>query len=167
MVKRNRINFMERYDQNSFYYSITEELWCWKQTSTGKIFKAKTKSELSSIKEKQFIGSGNYEREYNLGDGLVSTEEFGKITGVGTKQYISLLLKRGTTPSSNYDKTKGGDGVHKPEGRRKKGVHFIECLNKSKISFDRVTNQYNTKVWVFKNITQDKIKIFKNHWINK
>ena len=85
--------------------------------------------ELLSIKEKQFVGSGNYEREYNLGTGLVSTEEFGKITGVGTKQYISLLLKRGTTPSSNYDKTQGGDGVHKPEGRRKKGVHFIECLN--------------------------------------
>ncbi len=167
MVKRNRINFMERYDQNSFYYSITEEMWCWKQTSTGKIFKAKTKSELLSIKEKQFVGSGNYEREYNLGKGLVSTEEFGKITGVGTKQYISLLLKRGTTPLGNYDKTQGGDGVHKPEGRRKKGVHFIECLNKSKISFDRVINQYNTKVWVFKNITQDKIKNFKSYWVNK
>ena len=95
---------MDRYDQNSFYYSITEELWCWKQTSTGKIFKAKTKSELLSIKEKQFVGSGNYEREYNLGEGLVSTEEFGKITGVGTKQYISLLLKRGTTSTNKYDK---------------------------------------------------------------
>ena len=110
MVKRNRINLMERYDQNSFYYSITEELWCWKQTSTGKIFKAKTKSELLSIKEKQFVGSGNYEREYNLGKGLVSTEEFGKITGVGTKQYISLLLKRGTTPLGKYDKTQGEIG---------------------------------------------------------
>ena len=99
-----------------------------------------------------------------MGDGLVSTEEFGKITGVGTKQYISLLLKRGTTPSSNYDKTQGGDGVHKPEGRKKKGLHFIECLNKSNISFDRVTNQYNTKVWVFKNITKEKIKDFQKYW---
>ena len=56
---------MDRYDQNSFYYSITDELWCWKQTSSGKIYKAKSKSELLKIKEKQFVGSGNYEREYN------------------------------------------------------------------------------------------------------
>ena len=158
---------MDRYDQNSFYYSITEELWCWKQTSSGKIYKAKSKSELLKIKGKQFVGSGNYEREYNLGEDLISTEEFGKIADVGTKQYISLLLKRGTTPVNNYDKNQGGDGVHKPEARRKKGLHFIECLNKSKIGFDRVINQYNTKVWVFKNVTQDKIKNFKKYWINK
>ena len=158
---------MDRYDQNSFYYSITEELWCWKQTSSGKIYKAKSKSELLKIKEKQFVGSGNYEREYNLGEDLISTEEFGKIADVCTKQYISLLLKRGTTPVNNYDKNQGGDGVHKPEARRKKGLHFIECLNKSKIGFDRVINQYNTKVWVFKNVTQDKIKNFKKYWINK
>ena len=158
---------MDRYDQNSFYYSITEELWCQKQTSSGKIYKAKAKSELLKIKEKQFVGSGNYEREYNLGEDLISTEEFGKIADVGTKQYISLLLKRGTTPVNNYDKNQGGDGVHKPEARRKKGLHFIECLNKSKIGFDRVINQYNTKVWVFKNVTQDKIKNFKKYWINK
>ena len=158
---------MDRYDQNSFYYSITEELWCWKQTSSGKIYKAKSKSELLKIKEKQFVGSGNYEREYNLGEDLISTEEFGKIADVGNKQYISLLLKRGTTPVNNYDKNQGGDGVHKPEARRKKGLHFIECLNKSKIGFDRVINQYNTKVWVFKNVTQDKIKNFKKYWINK
>ena len=158
---------MDRYDQNSFYYSITEELWCWKQTSIGKIYKAKTKSELLKIKEKQFVGSGNYERAYNLGEDLISTEEFGKIADVGTKQYISLLLKRGTTPLNNYDKNQGGDSVHKPEARRKKGLHFIECLNKSKIGFDRVINQYNTKVWVFKNVTQDKIKNFKKYWINK
>ena len=37
---------MDRYDKESFYFSITENLWCWKQTSTGKIFKAKTKTEL-------------------------------------------------------------------------------------------------------------------------
>ena len=158
---------MERYDQNSFYFNVTENLWCWKQTSTGKIFKAKTKSELTKIKDSQFVGSGNYEREYNLGEGLISTEEFGKITGVGTKQYISLLLKRGTTPVNNYEKTNGGDGVHRPEGRRKKGIFFVDCLNKSKIGFDRVINQYNTKVWVFKNVTQDKIKNFKKYWINK
>lgn len=158
---------MERYDQNSFYFNVTENLWCWKQTSTGKIFKAKTKSELTKIKDSQFVGSGNYEREYNLGEGLISTEEFGKITGVGTKQYISLLLKRGTTPLNNYEKTNGGDGVHKPEGRRKKGIFFVDCLNKSKITYDRTINQFNTKVWVFKNVNKDKIEKFKIYLKNK
>lgn len=158
---------MERYDQNSFYFNVTENLWCWKQTSTDKIFKAKTKSELTKIKDSQFVGSGNYEREYNLGEGLISTEEFGKITGVGTKQYISLLLKRGTTPLNNYEKTNGGDGVHRPEGRRKKGIFFVDCLNKSKITYDRTINQFNTKVWVFKNVNKDKIEKFKIYWKNK
>jgi len=37
-------------------------------------------------------------------------------------------------------------------------------LNKSKIQFDRILNQYNTKVWVFKNVNNEKIKIFKNYW---
>ena len=111
---------MERYDQNSFYFNITENLWCWKQTSKGKIFKAKTKSELTKIKDNQFIGSGNYDREYILKEGLISTEEFGKITGVGTKQYISLLLKRGTTPINSYETISGSDGVHKPEVEEKK-----------------------------------------------
>ena len=158
---------MDRYDQNSFYYSITEELWCWKQTSSGKIYKAKSKSELLKIKEKQFVGSGNYEREYNLGEDLISTEEFGKIADVGTKQYISLLLKRGTTPISSYVKNKGGDGVHKPEGRRKKGLHFIQCLERSKITYDKVLNQYNLKVWVFQSINQEKIDTFKKLWAEK
>ena len=88
------------YTEDSFYFNSTEQLWCWKQTSTEKIFKAKTKSELSSIKEKQFIGSGNYEREYNLGDGLVSTEEFGKITGVD-KVNDSFMVSIGTNTSGN------------------------------------------------------------------
>ena len=122
------------------------------------------------IKEKQFIGSGNYEREpreYRLDEGQISTEEFGKMTELGTKQYISLLLIRGTTPISNYEKNSGGDGVHKPEGRRKKGLHFVKCLERSKINYDKVLNQYNTKVWVFKNINQEKIDTFKRLWVEK
>jgi len=158
---------MERYDQNSFYFSPDENVWCWKQTSTGKIFKASSKSELLKIKEKKFIGSGNYEREYSLGKELVSTEEFGKITGIGGKEYISLLLKRGTTPINNYDKNSGGQGIHKPQSRRKKGLHFIDCLNKSKINYDRISNQFKTKVWVFKNLNDEKIKNFKKFWLEK
>ena len=97
---------MNRYGKYSFYFSITENLWCWKQTSTGKIFKAKTKTELLNIKEKEFIGSGNYKRVYNLGKDYISTEEFGKIAEIGSKEYVSLLLKRGTTPLKDYDKLK-------------------------------------------------------------
>ena len=155
---------MNRYDKDSFYFSITEKLWSWKQTSTGKIFKAKTKTELLSIKKKEFIGSGNYKRVYNLDKDYISTEEFGKIAEIGSKEYVSLLLKRGTTPLKDYDKKIGGQGIHRPENRRKKGLLFIECLNKSKIGFDRILNQYKTKVWVFKNVNNEKIKIFKNHW---
>ena len=34
------------YTEDSFYFNSTEQLRCWKQTSTGKIFKAKTINEL-------------------------------------------------------------------------------------------------------------------------
>ncbi len=153
-----------RYDENSFYFSITENMWCWKQTATGEIFKAKTKSELVKIKNKKFIGSGNYQREYKLDKGVISTEEFGKLSGVGSKEYVSMLLKRGTTPLNKYENKSGGQGVHKPENRRKKGLHFIDCLQKSKISYDRVLNQFNTYVWVFKNVTDKQIILFKHYW---
>ena len=65
---------------------------------------------------------------------------------------------------TGYDKNTGGAGIHKPEGRRKKGLQFIKCLEKSKISYDRVLNQYNTMVWVFHNINQEKIDAFKKFW---
>ena len=42
------------------------------------------REELIKIKEKKYIGSGNYDRDYKLDKGFLSTEEFGKITGVGT-----------------------------------------------------------------------------------
>ena len=153
-----------RYDENSFYFSITENMWCWKQTATGEIFKAKTKSELLKIKNKKFIGSGNYHREYKLDKAAISTEEFGKISGVGSKEYVSMLLRRGSTPINKYENKSGGQGVHRPENRRKKGLHFIDCLNKSNINFGRVLNQFNTYVWVFKNVTDKKIIRFKNYW---
>ena len=54
MIKMSNQN-KNRYDQNSFYFDLTEKLWCWKQTSTGKIYKAKTKSELLQIKEKKYL----------------------------------------------------------------------------------------------------------------
>jgi hypothetical protein len=45
---------------------------------------------------------------------------------------------------------------------KKKGLFFTECLNKSKIEFEQIT--YKRKVWVFKNITSEKIKVFKSLW---
>ena len=151
------------YTEDSFYFNSTEQLWCWKQTSTEKIFKAKTINELKKIKENNFIGKGNYEHknDASLEEGHVSTEQFAKICEIKnregkavTKNYISMLLKRANEPLKNYDK--------RAEGRKKKGLFFIKCLNKSKIEFEQII--YKRKVWVFKNITSEKIKIFKSLW---
>ena len=38
----------------------------------------------------------------------------------------------------------------------KKGIIFYKCLNQSKIEFEQII--YKRKVWVFKNITSEKIK---------
>ena len=45
---------------------------------------------------------------------------------------------------------------------KKKGLFFTKCLNQSKIEFEQII--YKRKVWVFKNITTEKIKIFKSLW---
>ena len=85
------------YTEDSFYFNSTEQLWCWKQTSTEKIFKAKTINVLKQIKENNFIGKGNYEHknDASLQKGHTSTEQFAKICGmknregkVVTKNYI-------------------------------------------------------------------------------
>ena len=151
------------YTEDSFYFNSTEQLWCWKQTSTEKIFKAKTINVLKQIKENNFIGKGNYEHknDASLQKGHTSTEQFAKICGmknregkVVTKNYISMLLKRANEPLKNYDK--------RAEGRKKKGLFFIKCLNQSKIEFEQII--YKRKVWVFKNVTSGKINIFKSLW---
>ena len=144
------------YTKDSFYFNSTEQLWCWKQTSTKKIFKAKTIDELRQIKENNFIGKGNYEHknDASLEKGYTSTEQFAKLTNIGSKEYVSMLLKRANEPLKNYDK--------RAEGRKKKGLFFTECLSKSKIEFEQII--YKRKVWVFKNITSEKIKIFKSLW---
>ena len=84
------------YTEDSFYFNSTEQLWCWKQTSTEKIFKAKTIDELRQIKENNFLGKGNYEHknDASLEKGHTSTEQFAKLTNIGSKEYVSMLLKR-------------------------------------------------------------------------
>ncbi len=94
------------YTEDSFYFNSIEQLWCWKQTSTEKIFKAKTINELKKIKETNFIGKGNYEHknDSSLEKGHTSTEQFAKMTNIGSKEYVSMLLKRANEPLKNYDK---------------------------------------------------------------
>ena len=41
-------------------------------------------------------------------------------------------------------------------------MHFIKCLEESDIHFEQIIHK--RKVWVFKNVTNNKIKIFKSLW---
>ena len=147
------------YTKDSFYFNSTEQLWCWKQDSKSIIHKASTIEELKKIKNKELIGQGNYDHKNDstLEQGHTSTEEFAKITEIGSKEYVSMLLKRGLSPIKNYDK--------RAEDKKKRGLNFINCLKKSGIDFEQIV--YKRKVWVFKNVDNNKIKIFKDLWQKK
>ena len=147
------------YTKDSFYFNSTEQLWCWKQSSKNIIHKASTIEELKKIKNNELIGQGNYDHknDSSLEQGHTSTEEFAKITGIGSKEYVSMLLKRGLSPIKNYDK--------RAEDKKKRGLNFINCLKKSGIDFEQIV--YKRKVWVFKNVDNNKIKIFKDLWQKK
>ena len=147
------------YTKDSFYFNSTEQLWCWKQDSKSIIHKASTIEELKKIKNKELVGQGNYDHknDSSLEQGHTSTEEFAKITEIGSKEYVSMLLKRGLSPIKNYDK--------RAEDKKKRGLNFISCLKKSGIDFEQIV--YKRKVWVFKNVDNNKIKIFKDLWQKK
>ena len=147
------------YTKDSFYFNSTEQLWCWKQDSKSIIHKASTIEELKKIKNKELVGQGNYDHKNDstLEQGHTSTEEFAKITEIGSKEYVSMLLKRGLSPIKNYDK--------RAEDKKKRGLNFISCLKKSGINFEQIV--YKRKVWVFKNVDNNKIKIFKDLWQKK
>ncbi len=147
------------YTKDSFYFNSTEQLWCWKQNSKNIIHKASTIEELIKIKNKELIGQGNYDHKNDstLEQGHTSTEEFAKITGIGSKEYVSMLLKRGLSPIKNYDK--------RAEDKKKRGLNFISCLKKSGINFEQIV--YKRKIWVFKKVDNNKIKIFKDLWQKK
>ena len=57
-------NKENRYYKNSFY--LVSQKKCGVEADFTEIFKAKNKSELLNIKNRKFIGSGNYSREYKL-----------------------------------------------------------------------------------------------------
>ena len=157
---KGRYGVYKGYTKDGFYYKQTTNEWVWKQNiknqKKDKYHRAKTINELKQIKENNFIGKGNYEHknDASLQKGHTSTEQFAKLTNIGSKEYVSMLLKRANEPLKNYDK--------RGEGRKKKGLFFIKCLNQSKIKFEQII--YKRKVWVFKNITTEKIKIFKSLW---
>ena len=160
-IINDEIKEFKSYTKDGFYYKSTENLWFWKGRKNGKPFEfhAKSIEELKIIKKNNFIGKGNYEHknDSSLNPEHTSTEEFGKKTGLGGKEYISMLLKRAVLPINEGDK--------RGAGRKKKGMHFIKCLEESDIHFEQIIHK--RKVWVFKNVTNNKIKIFKSLWEKK
>ena len=154
------------YTDESFYFNSTENLWCWKQTSTGNIYKASTIEKLRELKSKHKVGSGNYEHEKDtsLPEGFIGTDEFVKLIKIESmsREYIGRLLKRASTSSEGYDK-RGLD-------RRKRGIKFVNCLKKSGIEDDKILHKskyFKRKVWIFKKVNEEKIKKFKEFWLNK
>ena len=161
--------------KDGFYYKETTKMWCWKQDSKGVVHERRTIRELRKLKNEEFIGQGNYDHSKNdyekfeLYSGYINTEEFGSLTKIGSKHYISMLLKRATSSVNHYDK--------RAAGRRRKGLSFIECLKKSGIEYIRYSGKdiykniknknhliMKQKIWVFKNTTDSKIKEFKKLW---
>ena len=111
-------------------------------------------------------------QEFETKSEFLNTEEFGKISGVGSKNNVSMLLKRATTPIKEYDK--------RAEPRRKRGLHFINCLRNSNIEYLHISpkNIYKNikqknhlilkqKIWIFKGVTDIKIQKFKELWKTK
>jgi len=161
--------------KDGFYYKETTKMWCWKQTSKDVVHERRTIGELKKLKNEEFIGQGNYDHsktdyeKFELYSDYINTEEFGSLTKIGSKHYISMLLKRATSSVNHYDK--------RAAGRRKKGLFLIECLKKSGIEYIRCSGKdiykniknknhliMKQKIWVFKNATDSKIKEFKKLW---
>ena len=167
------------YTEDGFYFKATSSMWCWKQESKGIIHEEKTIAALKKIKDEEFIGQGKYDhskthdyQEFETKSEFLNTEEFGKISGVGSKNNVSMLLKRATTPIKEYDK--------RAEPRKKRGLHFINCLRNSNIEYLHISpkNIYKNikqknhlilkqKIWIFKGVTDVKIQKFKELWKTK
>ena len=160
-IKNDEVKEFKSYTKDGFYYKSTKNLWFWKGRKNGKPFEfhAKSIEELKIIKKNNFIGKGNYEHknDSSLNPEHTSTEEFGKKTGLGGKEYISMLLKRAVLPINEND--------NRGAGRKKKGMHFIKCLEKSDIHFEQIIHK--RKVWIFKNASENNLRIFKNLWYEK
>tara|TARA_Y100000590_G_C15375106_1_gene884065 strand:- start:26 stop:589 length:564 start_codon:yes stop_codon:yes gene_type:complete len=162
------------YTKDSFYFKETTGMWCWKQLSKGIVHERKSKVALKKLKNEELIGKGNYDHSkthdyqkiYEIKSGYLNTEEFAKITKLGHKNYVSMLLKRATTPIKEHDK--------RAEDKRKRGLHFIDCLKKANIEYLHANpkNIYKNiklkqKIWVFKGVADVKIKKFNELWKTK
>ncbi len=178
------------YTKDSFFYNSDKKLWGWKQESKGIIHYARNIEELKKIKKKEFIGKGNYDHSVThawQNSEYMGTDEFANKCGIKnregkpcTKNYISLLLKRGVSPLNEYDESLRGAGIHKATTRKKSGQKFLNCLKKSNIEYKNVfpneiykskfsKNNYimKQKIWVFKNATENNLRIFKKLWYEK
>ena len=182
------------YTKDSFFYLSTKKLWGWKQVSKGVIHYARSIEELKKIKDKEYIGYGKHDNHVDnvthdwKNSKFMRTDEFAKKCGIVnritnkpcTKNYISMLLKRGTTSIKNYDESLRGAGVHKPETRKKSGERFINCLKRSNIEFlhvypheifeSKLSKKHmilSQKIWVFKNATDKNLENFKKIWYEK
>ena len=111
-IINDEVKEFKSYTKDGFYYKSTENLWFWKGRKNGKPFEfhAKSIEELKIIKKNNFIGKGNYEHknDSSLDPEHTSTEEFGKKTGLGGKEYISMLLKRAVLPINENDNRGAG-----------------------------------------------------------
>ena len=123
-IKNDEVKEFKSYTKDGFYYKSTENLWFWKGRKNGKPheFFAKSIEDLKIIKKNNFIGKGNYEHknDSSLNPAHTSTEEFGKKTGLGGKEYISMLLKRAVLPINEGDK--------RGAGRKKKRNAFYKMF---------------------------------------
>ena len=153
------------YTEDGFYYRSTTREWVWKQNIKGetkdKLHTAKTISELREKKNNHLKGRGSHKRAKGtpLPHGLMSTEEFAKLTKIEklSKEYISRLLKRASTSSNEYDER----GLE----RKKRGMKFVNCLKRASIEYEQIIQR--RKVWVFKNVNNEKIELFKKTWLEK
>ena len=123
-IKNDEVKEFKSYTKDGFYYKSTKNLWFWKGRKNGKLheFFAKSIEDLKIIKKNNFIGKGNYEHknDSSLNPEHTSTEEFGKKTGLGGKEYISMLLKRAVLPINESDK--------RGAGRKKKECTLLNVL---------------------------------------
>ena len=110
------------------------------------------------IKNKELVGQGNYDHKNDstLEPGHTSTEEFAKITEIGSKEYVSMLLKRGLSPIKNYDK--------RAEDKKKRGLNFD--ISQFSIELFKFFRKKDKNIWCGISNKKGKKKIFYRKKIN-
>ena len=73
------------YTKDGFYFKETTSMWCWKQESKGIIHEAKSIEILKKIKDKEFIGKGNYDHS--------KTQDYQKFEGGKPGGFVTVDVK--------------------------------------------------------------------------